>query len=250
MSSDDRQFEDFLYKLRPKWNFYLNEQILQCDTPADNNIGYLIESKTIIQGVYVDFILNWEKVIDNFKYIFVQDSSLLKYHPKIKWAPASFIWIDEPKIYPKTKLISMISSKKVLCEQHQRRLEVVDRMTATGMVDIYGQGINYIEKKEGGLCDYMFSIAMENATYAGNFTEKIMDCFATGTIPIYSGDPTIDRFFNPEGIIKFTDDFHPSQVNEELYYEKMDAIKENLEIVKQFASIQDWIDDKYLKELE
>ena len=120
MSSDDRQFEDFLYKLRPKWNFYLNEQILQCDTPSENNIGYLIESKTIIEGVYVDFILNWEKVIDNFKYIFVQDSGLLKYHPKIKWAPASFIWIDEPKIYTKTKLISMISSKKVLCEQHQR----------------------------------------------------------------------------------------------------------------------------------
>jgi hypothetical protein len=30
----------------------------------------------------------------------------------------------------------------------------------------------------------------------------------------------------------------------------MDAIKENLEIVKQFSSIQDWIHEKYLKELE
>jgi hypothetical protein len=250
MSKDLREYEDFLYKLRPKWNFYLNEEILQCNTKSDNNIGYLIESKTIIEGVYVDFILNWENVIDNFKYIFVQDSGLLKYHPKIKWAPASFIWIDEPKIYPKSKLISMISSKKNMCPEHTRRLAMVDRMSKIGGVDIYGQGFRYIEKKEEGLCDYMFSIAMENARYPGNFTEKIMDCFATGTVPIYSGDPTIDRFFNPDGIITLSDDFHPSQVNEDLYYEKMDAIKENLEIVKQFSSIQDWIHEKYLKELE
>lgn len=250
MSRDPLEHQDFLYKLRSKWNFYLNEEILQCNTAEENNIGYLIESKTIIPGVYSEFILNWDKVIGNFKYIFVQDSSLLKYHPKIKWAPASFIWIDDPGIYPKNKLVSMISSKKRMCEEHSRRLEMVDKMSATGMVDIYGQGIRYIEKKEQALCDYMFSIAMENATYAGNFTEKIMDCFATGTIPIYSGDPTIDRFFNPEGIIKLTDEFHPSQLNEELYYKKMDAINENLEIVKQFYSIQDWINDKYLKDLK
>lgn len=249
MSKDPREYEDFLYKLRPKWNFYLNEEILQCSTPSDNNIGYLIESKTIIEGVYVDFILNWEKVIDNFRYIFVNDLGLTKYHPKIKWAPASFIWINEPGIYPKNKLISMISSKKNMCPEHARRLAMVERMSYVGGVDVYGQGLRYIDKKEEGLCDYMFSIAMENARYPGNFTEKIMDCFATGTIPIYSGDPKIDRVFNPKGIINLSDDFHPSQVNEDMYYERMDAIKENLEIVKQFSSIQDWIHEKYLKEL-
>jgi hypothetical protein len=250
MSKDPREYDDFLYKLRGKWNFYLNEEILQCSTPSDNNIGYLIESKTIIEGVYVDFILNWEKVIDNFRYIFVNDLGLTKYHPKIKWAPASFIWINEPKIYSKNKLISMISSKKNMCPEHARRLATVQRMSAIGGVDIYGQGIQYIERKEEGLCDYMFSIAMENARYAGNFTEKIMDCFATGTVPIYSGDPKIDRIFNPKGIINLTDEFHPSQVNEDIYYERMDAIEENLEIVKQFSSIQDWINNEYLKELK
>ena len=112
-----------------------------------------------------------------------------------------------------------------MCEEHHKRLEMVNKMAATRMVDIYGQGIQYIEKKEQGLCDYMFSIAMENAKYSGNFTEKIMDCFATGTIPVYSGDPTIDKIFNPNGIITLTDDFHPSQLNKEIYYEKMDAIK-------------------------
>ena len=249
MSRDAKEHEDFLYKLRNNWNFYLNEEIFKCDSPAENNIGFLIESRSVIQGVYANFILNWDKVINNFKYIFVNYNSFLKYDPKIQWAPASFIWIDEPQVYPKSKLISMITSTKRGLPEYERRLRTAEVMYGLG-VDVYGKGISYIEKKEEGLCDYMFSIAMENDVYSGNFTEKIMDCFATGTIPIYSGDPTIDRIFNPDGIIKFTDDFHPSQVNEDMYYEKMDAIQENLQIVKQFDSIQDWLHDKYLKEVE
>ena len=34
------------------------------------------------------------------------------------------------------------------------------------------------------------------------FTEKLIDCFATGTIPIYWGCPNIEEFFNKDGIIQ------------------------------------------------
>ena len=241
---------DFLDNLKDKWNFYIDGEILACNTPDERNIGYLIESKTIIPSVYVDFVIHWEELIDNFKYIFTPDRSLVEYHEKIKWAPASFVWIKEPRLYEKTKLVSMISSNKNFCEEHAKRRELMEVMLRTGLVDMYGRSINPIDHKEQGLCDYMFSIAVENAKYSGNFTEKIMDCFATGTIPIYSGDPDIDKVFNPKGIITLTDNFHPSLLNEEVYYERMDAVQENLEIVKQFCSIQDWINDKYLKELE
>ena len=33
----------------------------------------------------------------------------------------------------------------------------------------------------------MFSVCIENDVYDTYFTEKILDCFATGTIPIYKG---------------------------------------------------------------
>lgn len=50
-----------------------------------------------------------------------------------------------------------------------------------------------------------FHITVENSKQLNYFTEKIMDCFVTKTIPIYYGCPNISKWFNPEGIICFND---------------------------------------------
>ena len=74
-----------------------------------------------------------------------------------------------------------------MCEGHVTRLDWVDRIG--DQVDLYGRGFNEIVDKEEGLCDYRFSVAIENGQYKTYFTEKILDCFATGTIPVYLGAP-------------------------------------------------------------
>ena len=51
----------------------------------------------------------------------------------------------------------------------------------------------------------MYSIVIENSKYSHYFTEKILDCFISGTVPIYWGSPSISRFFNEKGIIQFHD---------------------------------------------
>ena len=53
----------------------------------------------------------------------------------------------------------------------------------------------------------MFSIAIENASYETYFTEKLLDCFATGTIPVYYGAPDIGDYFNKDGIIDLSEEF-------------------------------------------
>lgn len=47
----------------------------------------------------------------------------------------------------------------------------------------------------------MFSVTIENNKQDYYFTEKIIDCFLTGTVPIYYGCPSIGKFFNINGII-------------------------------------------------
>ena len=115
-------------------------------------------------------------------------------------------------------------------------------------VDVFGRGYKIVEKKEEGLNDYMFSVAIENHKYDTYFTEKIMDCFATGTIPIYYGTDKISEFFNPDGIIRF-EDFNINDLSEELYHSKMDAIKDNFNRVKQFEIPEDIIYKKYLEKI-
>lgn len=46
-----------------------------------------------------------------------------------------------------------------------------------------------------------FHVAIENCRMPDYFTEKIMDCFVTDTIPIYWGCTNIEEYFNPRGMI-------------------------------------------------
>ena len=142
----------------------------------------------------------------------------------------------------KTKMISMISSNKKMCEGHLKRLEWVEMIG--DQVDLYGRGFNEIEFKEEGLCDYMFSVAIENGEYNTYFTEKLLDCFATGTITVYLGAPDIGNHFNMDGIITLSDEF---DISEEIYYDKMDAIKDNLERAKKMEILEDFIWENYLQ---
>jgi len=126
---------------------------------------------------------------------------------------------------------------------HRLRLQWVERLW--GQVDMYGRGFNEIALKEEGLCDYMFSVAIENGQYETYFTEKLLDCFATGTIPVYLGAPDIGKVFNIDGIITLSDEFY---ISDEVYYSKMDAIKDNLDRAKKMEVLEDYIWENYLKE--
>lgn len=67
-------------------------------------------------------------------------------------------------------------------------------------------GLPY-QKKNDTVAQYRFGMAFENSRdkyYAhGWVTEKIYDCLASGTIPIYWGAPNIDEFVPPELFIDY-----------------------------------------------
>lgn len=211
------------------------------------NYAWLHESKSIIPYAY-EYAKKYYKSFKNiYKMIFTHDQELLNLDSDLfKFVPACGHWIEDPKIHKKSKLLSFITSNKTMCEGHMYRLRWKDKLT--GKCDIFGRGIRDIEKKEEGLNDYFFSIAIENGKYDTYFTEKILDCFATGTIPVYYGTEKINEFFNPEGIIFLTEDFSTDILSEELYYLKLDAVKENYERVLDYYCVEDWIYKKgYLK---
>lgn len=224
--------------------FYVDDNIM---TAFDDNIvgkkyAWILESKYIKPNIINHLKQNQKKYLDTFEYIFTHNQELLSLDSKFKWCPAQGFWIKEPKIYEKSKMISMISSNKAMTMGQRTRLQWVKMLE--DQIDIYGRGINEIEFKEEGLCDYMFSVVIENGFYESYFTEKILDCFATGTIPVYMGSPDIIKYFNKDGIIDLTEEF---DVSEEIYFSKMDAIKENLQRVKEYEVLEDFIYLNYFK---
>jgi len=222
--------------------FYIDSTLAQAqiDETSGPKYGWLLESKYITPQIVDSVRMFPEQYLETFDLIFTHNHDLLKLDSKFKWVPAQGFWIKEPKIYDKSKMISMIASNKKMCEGHRLRLQWVERLW--GQVDMYGRGFNEIALKEEGLCDYMFSIAIENGQYGTYFTEKLLDCFATGTIPVYLGAPDIGNYFNKDGIIDLTEQF---DVSDQIYYNKMNAIVDNLNRVKKMEILEDFIWENY-----
>jgi hypothetical protein len=99
----------------------------------------------------------------------------------------------------------------------------------------------------------MFSIAIENAVNTNYFTEKIVDCFLTGTIPIYYGCPNIEQFFNSDGIITFTTQEELDEIlntlTPELYQSKLESVRDNFERCSNYPSDNDSMLRLYYKDL-
>jgi hypothetical protein len=240
----ESKYVEWVFDLSADETVYVDQNINQAftDKIEGTKYGWLLESKFVISGIAEEIKSNLEEYFKVFKYIFTHDKELLSLDSRFKWCPAQGFWIKEPKIYDKTKMISMISSNKSFTEGQKDRLNWVERIG--DQVDLYGRGINPIDNKEEGLCDYMFSVVIENGVYESYYTEKILDCFATGTIPVYLGSPDIGDYFNKDGIIELTDEF---EVSDEIYESKLDAIKDNLERVKQIEVLEDFIYINYLQ---
>ena len=95
-----------------------------------------------------------------------------------------------------------------------------------------------------GLAQYAFSIAIENTIYKDYFTEKLIDCFRTGTVPLYWGPrSTVEKYFDMDGIIVFETveelDHILSNLSMDDYLSRLPSVKANYEASKEWVSMDD-----------
>lgn len=168
--------------------------------PDKKNIVWLHESPALLTNLITVIKNENQYFLDNSIKVYTCIDELLNL-PFVNKIHSSFSsWIATPSLLPnKTKLISMISSSKNFIRGHSIRHHIIKNLPYC--VDLYGFGYNPIENKKQGLEDYCFSIAIENDDTDTYFTEKILDCFLTSTIPIYWGTKNITKIFDPDGII-------------------------------------------------
>jgi hypothetical protein len=217
-------------------------------------VGFIIESELINPTIY-EYIknpINYNKF--NFIYTFSKD--LININPeKFKYYSFGGCWIypSDRLIYDKTKNISIISSIKKITFGHKLRHKIIENFN--NKIDgIYGGGYKFINNKIEGLKDYRYSIVVEQANHNGLFSEKLIDCFVTGTIPIYWGcDSKINEYFNLESILQFNDINELSLIlekcDENFYNNNLRAIKENFDISKKYVIPEDYLWSEYFKKL-
>ena len=226
-------------------SIYIDRAMFSNPDPSKRNFAWVAESSVIIPDVIQRLKRDYNSIAQHYEAIFTHDKRLLSIGPKMKFAIANACpWVQDRKVHPKTKLTSMIVSNKHGLPGYNYRLSWVEKMK--GKIDIYGRNIKTIDKKEEGLVDYMFSFAMENSNYPSIFCEKLTDCLATGTIPIFWGTPDIGEWFNEDGIITLTDDFDYTTLTEELYYSKIEAVKDNFQRAIDLPTAEDYFYLNYI----
>ena len=106
--------------------------------------------------------------------------------------------LAELDIPQKSRLCSMIVSRKSFLPGHQARLDFLHTLQQhfKGRIDFYGFGFNPVSNKRDAIDPYLFSVAIENSEHPHYWTEKIADVFLGYTMPIYHGAPNIDTYFS------------------------------------------------------
>lgn len=199
------------------------------------------------------YTYQWIKQPENyqkFNYILTYNEELLSLDKR--FVPYIFggSWIqpEERQVYPKTKDISIIASWKKETEGHKLRHEVIEKFG--DKIDVYGNGYKFVENKLEALQDYRYSIVIENEQ-SHFLTEKLIDCFAVGTIPIYWGSKIVGQHFNMDGVFNFNDintlGTILNYVDEKIYNESIDAVKDNFERAKEFYIPEDRLYQTFFK---
>lgn len=241
--------------------FYSHGEIFKKKFIGCNDFAILVESETIVPDLY-ECCLNKTQVMKEFKAIFTHSERILRAYKNAYFIPGSSVWyggttgggkLDPMQYLKKNKNISLVSSDKAQCELHCYRLHLASLFYKTELVDVMGtyNGGCYVSISDS-LTDYRFSIVVENNISKCYFTEKLLNCFAAMTIPIYIGATDIGKFFNLDGIIVITPDMSDEQIintisscTDDLYRKKIDSIIDNYNRVHNYFCLEDYIFEHY-----
>jgi len=188
-----------------------------------------------------------------FDVILTYDEEILRVCDNSYFIDYSFTWIDVEKfdvnIEKKFKISNVVGFKETTAG-HMLRKEIYynqDKIINPkdfyiskhgGVENIFNNKILGDTKNE--MFDSQFHICIENTRQTNCFSEKIIDCFITKTIPIYWGCDNIENFFDINGIFvanNFKDVITISNsINDKTYEEKTEYVNRNYEISKKYLN--------------
>lgn len=254
------------YNFGLKTHFYSHRAMLETMGKPLRKYGYLCESRSVVPKDYEIFD-KYKGIEKEFESIFTYDEILLNKIENAKFVPyCAGIWygkhkagvsVSEDAYKYKFKDISILSSGKTACRLHVLRKELALKCKKEQLVDTYGtfDGGPYTPV-EDSLQYYRYSIVIENDVSSYFFTEKITNCFASQTIPVYLGASRINEFFNMDGIIQIEerelDDIENviKQCTKEEYERRLPAIIDNYtRVIAEYDKPYDWMYKNYIKKL-
>lgn len=228
-----------------KYKFFTDMTIWKAEEdPHPHKVAILLEPYVLSANHYHKAL----ELKDRFEAIFTHEKGYLDKGEPFKFYPFGGSWLKRWGIKEKSHDVSILTSFKTQTEGHQIRHRIVEEFGHRMMV--FGEPYtDYLETKYPALAPFRYSVIVESGRGDYWFTEKLIDCFSQGTIPIYWGCPSIGEFFNAKGILSFKTKAQLGNILEFIGFEdwldRLDAIRDNMVIATDYASTEDWIAKTY-----
>lgn len=215
-----------------KWKdciFYINDDTTECDwwvvydnllqketvsCPKENTI-FITGEPPSIKKYDQKFLYQFNYIITSHNDIkhdnIVNSQQALPWMTGIKFDKDTKKWNTDNffnyndfllKKIEKTKLISIITTKKNNTPGHQKRLEFIERLYKHfgRKLDIYDNNIKRYEDKWEATVDYKYHIVLENCSINDYWTEKLSDCYLAESYPFYFGCKNIQKYFDSSSL--------------------------------------------------
>jgi hypothetical protein len=116
------------------------------------------------------------------------------------------------------------------------RINLYNSLSKYKQVDGYGNMFNNPLRKSkfAILPEYKFCLCPENSIYDGYITEKLIDAYAGGCVPIYSGDLSVLRAFN---------------INAFFNYQEKLSMERLVQAIKDYDTKDIWYEQMYIQPL-
>lgn len=211
------------------------------DDKVKYNVLSLMEPESVVS-------IFSEEILNKFDLIITWRKDILeKYKNSVKMIFGS-CWINQDELsFNKKNKISYLMSNKRSTNGHIFRYFVYNCMFDRPLInDLQTTCIMTpprITSKSEILDEYKFSVIVENEKLEDWITEKLIDCFATKTVPIYWGAPNASEYFDKNGIIQFDNIDDLNKILDNLtsndYDSRLSAIEKNFQLSKDYWSYWD-----------
>ncbi len=211
-------------------------------------------------NLYIKFYSMVQENRDKFDLILAYDDRILEF-PNAKEFCAVGSWIGDDIKLDKQNEISFMMSTKINGSAYHMRFQIMRIFEKLKNNRINDFTINWYRSpprtpsKDPFFTRAKFNIACENQIMTNMFTEKLLDCFKTYTVPLYYGCTNIEKYFNPKGIIRFNsiEEFNDILANltPGVYDEMLPYLQENYDLGRPYweKNIYQRIEDEIEKAL-
>ena len=207
--------------------------------PSCVNILCLIEPRCISSHLYTD--IDCMSVYDK---IYTFDPDVLRRHEQAELFLYGTTWLDFTSLNTEKKnQISFVTSSKNWTEGHLVRQQIYDLLSQSNQIGEFSvfahRSPPHYNPRNDFFASAKFHVAVENVAQDNYFTEKLVDCLMSYTVPIYRGCLNIGNFFNPDGFITFDTvqelQHILSTITADTYDRMQEAVRENRELAAKYA---------------